>query len=94
MPNPLAEGPPLVSCPRLLIHYVPSFPPIVKTDFTDFTVTHGAEPFLRSHQLSSCSRISQHFMEPEGLLPCSQGPSADPYPEPDQSNQYHPMISI
>jgi hypothetical protein len=27
---------------------------------------HGAEPFLRSHQLRSHSRISKHFMEPEG----------------------------
>jgi hypothetical protein len=28
------------------------------------SLTHGAEPFLRSRQLCSCSRTSQHFMEP------------------------------
>jgi hypothetical protein len=31
-------------------------------------------------------------MEPEGSLPCSQKPSTGPYPEPDQSNLYHPII--
>jgi hypothetical protein len=33
---------------------------------------HGAEPLLRSRQLCRYSRTSQHFMEPEGSLPCSQ----------------------
>jgi hypothetical protein len=31
-------------------------------------------------------------MEPEGSIPCSQEPSTGPYPEPDQSNPYHPNI--
>jgi hypothetical protein len=30
------------------------------------SLTQGAEPFLRSCQLCSCSRTSQHLMEPEG----------------------------
>jgi hypothetical protein len=30
------------------------------------SLTHGAEPFLRSFQLCSYSRTSQHFMEPGG----------------------------
>jgi hypothetical protein len=55
------------------------------------SLTHGAEPLLRSCQLCSHSRNSQHFMEPKGSLPCSQEPSAGPYPEPDQSTPSHPL---
>jgi hypothetical protein len=51
---------------------------------------HGAEPFLRSRQLCSYSRTSQHVTEPEGSLPCSQGPTTSPYPEPDRSSSCHP----
>jgi hypothetical protein len=32
-------------------------------------------------------------MEPEGLLSCLQEPSTGPYPEPDQSSPYHPILS-
>jgi hypothetical protein len=46
-------------------------------------LTYGAEPFLRSCKLCSYSRTSQHFMEPEGSLLCSQEPSTGPYPETD-----------
>jgi hypothetical protein len=57
------------------------------------SLTHGAERFLRSCQLCS-SRNSQYFMEPKGSLLCSKEPSTSPYPEPDQSNQYHPILSL
>jgi hypothetical protein len=43
-------------------------------------LTYGAKPFLRSRQLCSHSKTSQHFMKPEGPLPCSQKPSTGPYP--------------
>jgi hypothetical protein len=58
------------------------------------THTHGAEPFLRSRQLCSYSGTSQHFMEPEGSLPCSQEPSTGPSPETDRSSPYHPNLSL
>jgi hypothetical protein len=64
------------------------------TYLLNYLLTHGAEPFLRRSQICSYSTISQHFMEPEGSLPCSQKPSTGPYPEPDQSNPYHPILSI
>jgi hypothetical protein len=54
----------------------------------------GVEPFLRSCQFCSYSRASQHFTEPERSLPCSQEPSDGPYSEPDQSNSYHPILSL
>jgi hypothetical protein len=41
--------------------------------------------------LCSHSRTSQHFMKPEGSLPCSQEPSTGPCPEPHQSKP-HPTI--
>jgi hypothetical protein len=56
-----------------------------------YVLTHGAEPFLRDRQLCSHSRTSQHSMEPEGSIPCSQTPSTDPSSEPDQANPSHPI---
>jgi hypothetical protein len=41
-------------------------PVIWETKFYNHTEFHEAEPFVRSRQLRSYSRISQHFMEPEG----------------------------
>jgi hypothetical protein len=58
------------------------------------SLTHGAEPFLRSCQLCSYSRTSQHFMEPGGSTPRSHKPSTGPYPEPDRSNSYHPILPL
>jgi hypothetical protein len=34
------------------------------------------------------------FKEPEGSSPCSREPSTGPYVEPDQSNPYHPILSL
>jgi hypothetical protein len=54
------------------------------------SLTHGSEPLLRSHQVCSYSRNSQHFMEPEDSLQCSQESSTGPYPQPDQSHPTSP----
>jgi len=35
---------------------------------------------------SASQETPQLFMEPEGTLPCSQGPTISPYPEPDESS--------
>jgi hypothetical protein len=49
---------------------------------------------MKLSQFCSYSRISQHFMEPEGSLSCSQEPSTGPYHETDQSNPYHLILSL
>jgi hypothetical protein len=33
-------------------------------------------------------------METESLLPRSQEPSTSPYPEPDESNPHHSILSL
>jgi hypothetical protein len=57
-------------------------------------VIYVAEPFLRSRQLRSYSRISRHFMEPEGSLPCWKKPFPGPCPKLDQYCPYYLILSL
>jgi hypothetical protein len=57
-------------------------------------LTHFLTELSPSCKLCSLSRTSQHFMEPEGSLPCSQEPSTGPYPQPYQSNPHHAILSL
>jgi hypothetical protein len=50
---------------------------------------HADEPFLRDHQSLCHSRISQCFMEPEGLLLFLQNLTTGPYSKPDRSRSYY-----
>ena len=49
---------------------------------------HGPESFLSSYLVSSWSRNSPHFTEPEGSLPHSQASATCLYPGPAQSSPY------
>jgi hypothetical protein len=33
-------------------------------------------------------------MEPEGSVTCSEEPTTGPYPEPDESSPYHPILFL
>jgi hypothetical protein len=52
----------------------------------------GLSPAREATSCVATQELPQHFMKPEGSLPCSQQPSSGPYPEPDQSSSYHPIV--
>jgi hypothetical protein len=58
------------------------------------SLTHGAEPFLRSRQLCSYSRTSQHFYGTQRFITALHKPSTGPYPEPNRSNPYNPILPL
>jgi hypothetical protein len=53
-------------------------------------LTQGNRVFLKTRQMLNYSRISQHFLESEG----SQEPCTGPYPQPDESIPYHPLLFL
>jgi hypothetical protein len=57
------------------------------------SVSGSSTARIRALKSCSYSRYSQHFIESQGSLPCSQEPSTGLYPEPDQSGPYHPILS-
>jgi hypothetical protein len=87
-------GPPRpVTWVSVFYYYYHLFCCFIVLTLLTYLLTYGAEPFLRSRQLCSPSWTSQHFMEPEGSIPCSQEPCNGPYPEPYQSNPVHSIPS-
>jgi hypothetical protein len=48
--------------------------------------------YWEANSRSATQEFPQHFMEPEGSLPCLQEPSTGPYPEPEQSKPNHPIL--
>jgi hypothetical protein len=55
---------------------------------------HRGIAILGSRQSLTYPRISQHFMELESVLPCSQGPITGPCPESDESSLYHFILLL
>jgi hypothetical protein len=50
-----------------------------------------------SREAASCAateELPSILFNPQDSLPCSQEPSTGPYPEPDQSSPYHPILSL
>jgi hypothetical protein len=47
-----------------------------------------------SPQSLSYSRISENVIEPEVSLLCAQDSSSGPYPKPDKSSPYHPILFL
>jgi hypothetical protein len=81
----------LFHCP--ILFFISLLHPTIIAVPSIHSLTHGAEPFLRSCQLCSYTRTSQHFMEPGGSSPHSHKPSTGPYPGPDRSNP-HRLFSL
>jgi hypothetical protein len=66
--------------------------PVDGIDNKVYNMINPLHNFLRSRQLLSCSRIPQHIIELEYLLPCWQERSTGLYPEPDKPNTHYPII--
>jgi hypothetical protein len=75
----------------------------LSTYLLTYLLPYVAEPFLRSGQLCSHSRTSQHFMQPECSLPCSQESSFSLFlfygkeflvPRPAPKQEDHPLSSV
>jgi hypothetical protein len=60
----------------------------------DVIVFHNTYSRSRTLHEEPPARTFQHFMEPEGSIPCSQEPSIGPYPETYRPNPYHPILSL
>jgi hypothetical protein len=62
--------------------------------YVNLELTSWSRALLEKPLVVQLLKISQHFMELEGSLPCSQEPSTSPYPELHQSSLYHRILSL
>jgi hypothetical protein len=58
------------------------------------TDSKEVSPSSKAAGSSSTLLNSQHFMEPQGLLPCPQELSPGHCPQTDQSSPHHPILYI
>jgi hypothetical protein len=67
---------------------------IFEGNFTSANQTDcGNEHYSTVHQFHSQSIVSQHFMEQDFPLRCSQELSTFPYPESDKFSTHHPILA-
>jgi hypothetical protein len=79
------------------IYNIDNFPIVPKISFMGqgFTSTYLLTELSPSCEAASCAatqELPSNFKEPEGSSPCSQEPSICPYPEPDPSSPYPPIL--
>jgi hypothetical protein len=72
--------------PGIFSHHVKIY--LTYIIFINNQITPGSSALLKKPPDVQYSRISQYFIEPEGLVPCSQEPSTQTY----QSSPYHSIF--
>jgi hypothetical protein len=61
-----------------------------------FQLTYLLTELSPSREAANCAATQElpSILRNPGSSPCSQEPSTGPYPEPDRSSPYHPILSI
>jgi hypothetical protein len=61
-----------------------------------YLLTYLLTELSPSWETDNCAATQElpSILEPVGSSPSSQEPSTGPYPDPDQSSPYHPLIFL